>query len=299
MKILMTGAGGFVGKNLLSVLSNGGHSIVATYRYEPPPHMHMQESQQNVRWLKVDLSRDQLELGPIDTIIHMAAMHYQSRRMPQPVDLIEANINSTLNLSEFAKKNGIKKFIHFSTVTIHGDIQVPTLTANVPINDPDFYGATKYLGERILKEYAKEFPITVLRLPAILGPDYFVPWLGRVLTKAFNDEPLSIYNGQSLFNNITDVQELSRLIPLFLEKSFTGYQIFNVAASEPIPLRSAVGLLVELAHSQSPIRDIPALKQSFCIDTEVLKNIGFHAETTRHLIERYVTSNLVHRKVGR
>ncbi len=293
MKILITGAGGFVGKHLLQTLSSAGHDLIATYRREPPPHL--RESQPDVRWVEVDLSGSLQKIDPVDVIIHTAAVHYQSRQSPKPVDLIEANIQTTLNLCEFAKKNKINTFIHFSTVTVYGNIQVPLLTEAVTINDPDFYGATKYLGERILKEYAKEFPVVVLRLPAILGPDYFVPWLGRILTRAFKNEPLDIFNGQGPFNNITDVQELYRLISLLLERPLFDYRIFNVAASEPIPLREAVSLLVELAGSRSSIREVPSPKQSFFIETQSLQSAGFRAETTRALIERYVKSNLVHR----
>lgn len=298
MKILITGAGGFVGRHLLQDLSSAGKELLATYRREPPPYL--RENSRNVQWIEADLGKTLVKLDPVDIIIHLAAVHYQSRRTPTPVDLIETNIHSTLNLCEYARKCGVKKFIHFSTVTIYGNVQVPLLTEGTPVKNPDFYGATKYLGERLLKEYSTDFPITILRLPAILGPNYFIPWIGRVLLRAFKDEPIDIFDGNKPFNNVTDVQEISRLIRLLIEKTIPGYRIFNVGASNPIPLKEAVNLLVELAKSQSTIREISSIKKSFSIDIHQLTQIiGFEAEKTRILIERYVKSNLVHMKQHR
>lgn len=298
MKILVTGASGFVGKHLLKTLSADGHELIATYRSEPPSHS--REYTRNVRWLETDFFTEIMELAPVDAIIHMATVHYQSRKAPQPADFVHTNILSTLNLCDYARKNEIKKFIHFSTVTVYGNVQVPTLTETTPVDDPDFYGATKYLGERIVNEYAKYFPVIVLRLPAILGPNYFIPWLGRVLLKAFKDETIEIFNGQEPFNNITDVQEISKLVPLLLAKHISGNNIFNVAASKPISLKEAVDFLIKLTGSRSPIREISAPKQSFQIEiNRLIKMTGFKAEDTRTLIERYVTSNLTLRTATR
>ena len=64
------------------------------------------------------------------------------------------------------KKKKIKKFFYLSTRDVYGKIQEKKLEENTKINNPDIYGHSKLIAEKILQE---SFPVIILRLPSIIG----------------------------------------------------------------------------------------------------------------------------------
>lgn len=294
MRVLLTGAGGFIGGHLARRLSADGHFVYAVSRSDN--RLHRGEIEERVHWIKADLSAniDGLEaLEAFDVIIHCAAVHNYSTPPPSPAQFIKGNVLSTLYLAEFARKKTIQQFIYLSTVTIYGAVRSSILTKDTPVSEPDLMGATKYLAERILREYSEDFPVVVLRLPGVVGPGNFPVWIAKVVKRAVNHEPIEIYNADALYNNITDIHEVSRLLSFLLTKPLLGYSVFNVAAAEPIPVREAVECVVGVTQSGSPIIAEKTTQGSFSIDiTSLVQKTGFQPDTTRAIISRCAKSGL-------
>ena len=127
MKVLITGAGGYVGKFLAQSLAEQKHEVWALYRRTSPVHM---ETLQQVRWVQHDLGINAEELEPVDVIIHTATVHPYSRQSPNAVDYVDSNINATRNLLDYAVSCSAKLFIYLSTVSIHGNVLVQELREN-------------------------------------------------------------------------------------------------------------------------------------------------------------------------
>ena len=292
MKILITGAGGFVGRFLFeSFLAKGNH-VVATYRNTKPCISDISSAGIS-KVVRIDLSESLRDLEPVDVVIHTAAVHPNSRPTPTIDDYLRSNILGTRSLADYAKATRPRLFIYLSTISVYGEIGVSELDENAPLNKPDMYGSTKYMGELLLREQVSHFSSICIRLPGVVGAGYFTPWVGSVLRKASRNEPISIYNPSSMFNNVVDLPELWRFISWIIDRGFAGFDFVNLAAAEPIRIREVIELIVSLTGSKSRIQEQDTDKQSFSIKLDKIKRIfGFESDTTKAIIHRYVTENV-------
>jgi nucleoside-diphosphate-sugar epimerase len=289
MKILVTGGSGFIARYIINALKMSGNDIYATYRSEIPE---WSKGAPMVHWVKTNLNQDLTDQIPVvDSIVSAAAIHYESRPEPSLEHFIETNILGVNNLCRYAQKVGVRKFIHLSTVSIYGSIDNTLLCESDSISDPNFYGSTKWLGERVLREYQNDFESFTLRLPGVVGPHYYICWLGRVLKKALNNDLIEVFNPENLFNNVTDVNQVSKFINYLLtaDKKIAGE--YNVASNHPISINRVIELLITGSKSQSRIISVSAPKKSFLIDLSKTQNTtGFCFENTEDVIKSYVAS---------
>jgi nucleoside-diphosphate-sugar epimerase len=289
MRILVTGGGGFIARYLINALKLSGNDIYATYRSEIPE---WSIEAPTVNWVKTNLNQDLIYQMPVvDSVVSTAAIHYESKPVPSLEDFIEANVMGVHNLCRYAQKVGVKKFIHLSTISIYGSIESPLLCESEPILEPNFYGATKWLGERVLREYQRDFECLTLRLPGVVGPNYYICWLGRMLKKACNNDLIEVFNSESLFNNVTDVNQVAKFIDYLLntDKKITGE--YNVAANNPISVNRVIELLISGSNSKSRVISVNAPKKSFLIDLSKTQYLtGFAFDNTEDIIKNYVAS---------
>lgn len=289
MKILVTGGGGFIAHYIINTLNLSGHDIYATYRSSIPE---WSKDLPAVNWVKINLNQDlSNQLPVVDGIVSTAAIHYESKPFPSLEHFIETNVLGVNNLCRYAQKVGAVKFIHLSTVSVYGSVDNALLSESESISEPNFYGSTKWLGERILREYQNDFECFTLRLPGVVGPNYYVCWLGKMLKKALNNELIEVFNPDSLFNNVTDVNQVSEFINhLFVaDKKIAG--VYNLAANSPISINRVIELLVAGTKSKSKVILVDALKKPFLIDLSKTQNItGFCFENTEDIVNSYVAS---------
>jgi len=292
MKILITGANGFAGKNLICYLSNLGHEIFGTFREDDATNLLLNSK---ITWVKVDIGKELIELGPVDVIIHTAAVHEFSRKSPNCMEYVNSNIQSTVNLAEFAKKCYVKLFIYLSSIAVHGRVTTPILSEESPLFQPNIYGVSKYMSECVLERYKGIFPSVILRLPGLVGPkcDQRRPLIATILQKALKHQDISIYNKSSVFNNITDVFDLGRVISVLIDQKFYKFEVFNLATCKPIQLIEVVKQIINVCKSKSIIVEEYTSHQSFHLNiNRLLQNTTFKPKSTESLIDNFVFDNI-------
>lgn len=289
MKVLVTGGSGFIARYIIEELVLRGNDVYATYRSKFPE---WSSQVPVVNWIKTNLNQELTGHIPVvDNIVSTAAIHYESRPEPNLENFIETNILAVNNLCRYAQKVGVRKFIHLSTISIYGTIEHPLLCETDSISDPNFYGSTKWLGERILREYQNNFECFTLRLPGVVGPNYYICWLGRMLKKALNNELIEVFGPDNLFNNITDVNQVSQFINFLLTTDNKIAGEYNVASNNPISINRVVDLLIAGSRSESKIMTVSSPKKSFLIDLSKTQRVtGFCFSNTEDIIKRYVAS---------
>jgi dihydroflavonol-4-reductase len=169
--ILVTGATGFTGGHLVRRLVADGHTVRALVRSA--------EKGRALAALGVELAigdiTDPASLVPamqgIEQVYHIAAIFRQENISDKK--MWEVNCQGVRNMLDAAIAAGtVQRFIHCSTIGVHGNIKNPPANEETPYNPDDVYQKSKTGGEKIAVEYMKQgkLPITIFRPGGIYGP---------------------------------------------------------------------------------------------------------------------------------
>ena len=169
-KILVTGATGFTGGHLARRLVQNGADVRALVR-NPQKAVHL--SRQGMSLVTGDL-RDPASLKKamedIDLVYHIAATFRQENI--SVADMWAINADGVTNMLEAAIANGVERFVHCSTIGVHGDVKTPPATEETPYAPGDHYQESKTAGEKIARTYMEggKLPIVIFRPGGIYGP---------------------------------------------------------------------------------------------------------------------------------
>ena len=169
-KILVTGATGFTGGHLTRRLASDGCHVRGLIRDA--------DRREELRSRGVEAAVGDLRnpeslrraVRDVDVVYHIAAL-YRPENVPRE-RFFEVNAAGTRQLLEAAEAEGVARFVHCSTVGVHGEIENPPADEDTPIDPADHYQASKAEGERIARIFADEgrLPVTIFRPAAIYGP---------------------------------------------------------------------------------------------------------------------------------
>lgn len=179
-KILVTGAGGFIGSHLVEELSKKNLSLRAVVRYNSRNDWgKLEELPKNILnsiEIVVGDIRDpffcQKITKNIDVIFHLAAAIAIPFSYIAPTFYIETNVQGTLNLLESALKNSVAKFVHTSTSEVYGSAQYIPIDEKHPLVGQSPYSASKIAADKIAESFYYSFnlPVTIIRPFNTFGP---------------------------------------------------------------------------------------------------------------------------------
>ena len=149
MKILITGANGTIGSDLVNFFSNCAQNNKVIAFYRTPNFVSKNLRNKNVRWVKQDLRKKILYRIYPKILIHCAVAHPFSKKNTY-LNYLDSNITALKNVIEFAKEKKIEKFFYLSSFKIYGDTSKISKNCNTFTN-PDILGATKILSEKMLE----------------------------------------------------------------------------------------------------------------------------------------------------
>lgn len=169
MKILLTGATGFLGSHLVEKLTSQGHEIKATIRASSQTDFLNQYDVELFQASLFDSFSLKDAVSNSDVIIHAAG----GGKVSSPDDYFSMNVNTTACLLESIKKYNpaIKRFVHVSSLSAHGPSQNgKKQNESMKPHPVSLYGKSKQIAEQLVNRYQHLFPTTIIRPPAIYGP---------------------------------------------------------------------------------------------------------------------------------
>lgn len=276
--ILVTGAGGFLGRYIVKALLKKGHQVVGLGRTK-----HQDLIDQGVRWVQADirdLEKTRLALKDIDTVFHCAS----KVAMWGEWDEFESiNVQGTQNLLTACLENNVKKFIYTSTPSVvfgqdsinGGDEKLPYPTQSLSL-----YGKSKAIAEKNVLDIDQSKLLTcAIRPHLIFGPgdDHLVP---RLVQAARDNKLKIIGNGENLVDVIAVENAAEAHILAFENISPSSPicgQAYFVAQDKPVKLWDFTNHLLKI-HGTKPVTKTISFKLAYFVGwlcETVAKIIGY------------------------
>jgi nucleoside-diphosphate-sugar epimerase len=227
VKILVTGATGFVASHLVTALAAGGEVVALGHDESRIP------TGDGIEPLVVDL-RDAADalLPKVDAIVHLAQ---SNAAFPEgALDLQAVNTAATVALLDHARRCGATRFVFASSASVYGFGGQPWSEEDIPAAS-DFYSATKLAAERFVGAYRHLFGTTILRLVAPYGPGQRNRMIPRLIDSVREGRPITLNVGAKPRMNPVYVDDVVRVIEAAL--SSEAHQIVNVAGDEVASIR--------------------------------------------------------------
>jgi UDP-glucose 4-epimerase len=259
MKILITGATGFIGSHICNGLVDAGHDVVGVSRDKKGPVKY-------IPWT-CDISKeahvDQLfNATPLfDAVIHTAAYHPHTPSA-NPAALIATNVTGTANLMEAAMKHDVDTFIHSSSMSIYGTPKYLPVDEIHPCRPEgsNLYPATKLMADLVLANYVlnSSMRIVSLRYSGVFGQDRGWGAIHNFIQNVLDDKQPEIYSsGDDIWDTI-HVSDVIKATILALEsEDATGY--FNIGRGEGTNIKDIAEKIIELSGNQELVEKGPKL----------------------------------------
>ncbi len=266
MKIIVTGAAGFIGSELALRLLREGHDVTGIDCFTPYYDVRLKHDRVarltpfSTFTLETIRVEDEAEMTRVfrsvrpDMVVHLAAQAGVRYSLDHPRAYIDANIVGSFNVIDLARQNGVRHLVLASTSSAYGANQkFPFEERDAAPHPLTIYAATKLAAELIAHSHSHLYgvPTTALRFFSVYGP-WGRPDMAFFLFtgKIFKGEPIDIFNDGDLLRDFTYIDDLVEAIRRLMDvPPETGHHIIRGDSLSPVaPYR-----LVNIGNS-SPVR---------------------------------------------
>ena len=170
MRVALTGASGYTGGRLLGALRARGDEVAVLVRPQSVSDRVRSLASRVVEGALGDVAAASRLVEGADAVVHVAVV-YRTAGHPDSY-YREVNVLGTERLLEAAARTGVRRFVHTSTVGVHGHVERPPADESAPFAPGDIYQATKAEAERLALDFHRRrgVPVAVVRPGAIYGP---------------------------------------------------------------------------------------------------------------------------------
>lgn len=256
MRILVTGANGYLGRAVVDHLVSAGYEpigMVRTERTSLPVETRTSDLLDEISLRKA--------LHEIDAVVHLAGLTRARESTVDPLPYFRVNTSGTVALLDAMEEAGVARLIFASTGAVYGNPDRQPMTEDLPDMPPHPYAASKLAAELAIGAQARtgRLSATVLRLMNVAGgadpdPTRLVP---RALAAAFDRSRLDVNGGGEAVRDYVHIQDAAAAFSACLEKTppsaeLERYIIGSGHGASVLDVVSAVenctGRRVELAH---------------------------------------------------
>jgi NAD dependent epimerase/dehydratase len=202
-RILVTGAGGFIGSHLTEALLHEGASVRALVHYDsrgdwarlthlidaPPRRLEVRAGDVRDPFLMESL------VEGVDIVVHLAALVPIPYSYLAPAEFVDTNVRGTLHLLEAARRRGVGRFIQTSSSEVYGSARYTPIDEAHPLQAQSPYAASKIGADALAESYHRSFgmPVTILRPFNTYGPRQSArAFLPAVLAQAMTSDVVSV-----------------------------------------------------------------------------------------------------------
>ncbi|HSG15734.1 MAG TPA: SDR family NAD(P)-dependent oxidoreductase [Anaerolineae bacterium] len=272
MKVLVSGAAGFIGSNLAEKLARRGDQVVGLDNfndYYDPAKKRANEQRlatyANFKMIEADIrDREQMlelfEEERFEAVAHLAALAGVRPAVKYPDLYVEVDYNGSQNLMDAARFNQIQNFVFASTSSVYGATkQIPFLETDACDRPLQPYAAAKRGVEMLgyTYHYLYDLNFTAIRFFTVYGPNGRPDMMAYLVAdSATKGTQIPIYNGGQMYRDWTFVEDITDGVMAALDRPL-GYEIINLGRGEPTLLKDFVRLIEDLAGNRANLIDRP------------------------------------------
>ena len=255
-KVLVTGAGGFIGSHLVEALVNEGASVRAFVRYnsrgdggllrELEPQVFRQ-----VEIIAGDL-RDEDAIRQVvkgcQVVFHLAALISIPYSYFHPIEVASSNITGTLNVLQACRDLEVERLVHTSSSEVYGTAKITPINEEHPLQGQSPYSASKIAADKLAESYycAYGLPVITLRPFNTFGPRQSArAVIPTIITQALASDTIKLGN----LDTMRDFTYVSDTVAGFLcaARSSTGLgEVFNLGTGTEIRIGELAEMVVRI-----------------------------------------------------
>ncbi len=271
LKVLVTGADGFIGSHLVELLVKQGAKVTALACYNSfDAHGWLDDLPAAMRdelvLLRGDV-RDPAFVRSIvrgqDTVFHLAALIAIPHSYVAAQSYVETNVTGTLNVLEAAREFGVRRMIHTSTSEVYGSAQTMPITEEHPLQGQSPYSASKIGADMMTEAFARSFelPVAILRPFNTFGPRQseraVIP---SILRQMLDPACETVEIGDtSTIRDFTFVGDTARaFLALGMAPAVSFGRPYNAGSGSAVSVGELLELATELTGCSKPVRHAPA-----------------------------------------
>jgi len=273
MKILITGAAGFIASHTAQSLLADGIDVVGLDNFDPfydrlakERNLQLLASEQ-FEFVEADICDLPVltavfeSLGPFDVILHLAARAGVRPSIEDPLGYERVNITGTLHLLELSVAQTPRpKFVFASSSSVYGNNPKVPFSEADPVDNPiSPYAATKKAGELICHTYHHlyDLPMFCLRFFTVYGPrqrpDLAIQKFARAILAG---RPIYMFGDGTTSRDYTYIDDIVAGVRAAVERC-SGYEIINLGSKHPITLKEMIETVEQACGRAATIEQLP------------------------------------------
>jgi UDP-glucuronate 4-epimerase len=319
MKILVTGAAGFIGFHTCLKLINQGHDVYGIDNindyYDPKlkfdrlkelgfnkieANIYNAEVKSNkyekLRFTRIDLIDDLsinklFKIEQFEVVCNLAAQAGVRYSIKNPKAYIDSNITGFLNILEGCRNHKVKHLVYASSSSVYGENKkVPFETTDNVDHPISLYAATKKSNELMAHTYGHlyGFKTTGLRFFTVYGPWGRPDMAYYLFAEAIsNDKPIKVFNNGEMERDFTYIDDIVNGVTKIIEKNIDSrehYKIYNIGNNKTERLQNFIAT-IEVALGKKAIKEMYPMQQgdvpkTFADIDKLIDDFGYKASTS-------------------
>lgn len=250
MRVLVTGAAGFIGSNMVDRLLSAGYSVIGFDNFSTGQRQFLESALSHPQFILqeadlLDRARLAQAMSGVELVIHLAANADVRFGTEHPRKDLEQNTIATWNVLEAMREQGCRRIAFSSTGSVYGEPDIfPTPeTCPFPIQT-SLYGASKLAAEGLIQAYCEGFGMQayIFRFVSILGERYSHGHVFDFYRQlAAHPDRLHVLGNGHQRKSYLYVQDCIDAILLALEKADAKVNIFNLGTDEYCKVNDSIG----------------------------------------------------------
>lgn len=302
MKVLVTGAAGFIGFHLSRRLLDRGDEVVGIDNLNDYYPVILKEARlaelspyEKFRFIRMDISdREALPAlfgeEKFDCVVNLAAQAGVRYSIENPWAYVDSNLVGFVNILECCRHFPVGHLVYASSSSVYGGNEKTPFSEEDKVDSPvSLYAATKKADELMAACYSKLYgiPATGLRFFTVYGP-WGRPDMSPVLfaSAIMEGRPIKVFNNGDMMRDFTYIDDIIEGVVRVMDKAPSGSEVYNIGCSRPVRLRDFISE-IEMACGRPAEKIMMPMQpgdvyQTYADTSKLERDFGYRPGVTLH-----------------